>query len=71
MIDWSAQVIPQPFGFTAASPSARPGPDWLADFVINAGQSESQRDPTAKLRLTVPAAVKVGILNPGSKLRGR
>jgi hypothetical protein len=71
VIDWSARVKPLPLELATASPFARPNPDWLADFVINAGQTESQRDPNAKIRLTVPAAAKLGILNPGSKLRGR
>ncbi len=44
-------------------------PQWLSDFVSNGGEDESERNPNGKIRVSVPAQVKLGLLNAGAKLR--
>jgi hypothetical protein len=57
VIDWSARVSPTP----AVRPLGKPDAAWTRDFVVNLGQSDSDRKPSDKLRLPVQPAAKAKV----------
>jgi hypothetical protein len=68
VIDWGAKA--RPLARELAAPAgASSKTDWLRDFVSNGGQNEEERNPNGKLKLTLPAAVKLGLTSKGGKLR--
>jgi hypothetical protein len=55
-LDWTAQA---PASALFPAPTARNGAPWASDFVNNLGRSEEEANPNSKMKIKLPAAVKV------------
>ena len=42
---------------------------WLSGFVSNSGQSEEERNPNVNIKVTLPAAARIGLTGKGGKQR--
>jgi hypothetical protein len=65
VIDWSAGAPGAQLGLQSPRGAERDRPAWVDDFVSNAGRNEAERNPNAKLRLSLPAAAKTRLLGRG------
>jgi hypothetical protein len=63
VIDWSAQAGAPGFGGQAEANTGFGKPTWVDDFVNNAGKSDSERNPNAKIRIGAAVALMTSLLH--------